>query len=123
MGIIGIADFLGIGLRDGGYGVGAFYGALHHIDAAGQVQDSAEGLRQPQDVVEEVRIGPALIFNVVNGKDGFGIGEDAPILRVQIYRNHSGLPVVGLDDIGIKLKDRHGVQYGFGKIGIPLAVV
>ena len=123
MGVVGIPDLLGIGFGHGGHHVSAFDGALHHVDAAGEVHDTPEGLRKTQHVVKEVRVGPALILNVVDGEDRLGIGEDPPVLGVQVHRNHGSLPVVGLDHIRVELEHRHGVQHSLGEEGVPLAVI
>ena len=123
VGIIRIAQLLGIGLGNRRDDVRKLDGALHHVDRAVERQARAVFIRQTENIVEERRIGPALILHVVDGEDELRLRAPVMVQRAQIRRRHGRLPVVAVQDIGLEVKEVQRGHHGLREIGEALTVV
>ena len=112
VGIVWVAQLLGIGLRDRRDDVRKLDGALHHVDRAVERQARAVFIRQTENIVEERRIGPALILHVVDGEDELRLRAPVMVQRAQIRRRHGRLPVVAVQDIGLEVEEVQRGHHG-----------
>ena len=82
-------------------------------------------LGQTQHLVHEGVGEAALVLHVVDGEQGADglIVLQAHVERPQEHRHQGGLPVVGVDHVGIPVQVLEGLQNGLGVEGEALTVV
>ena len=81
--------------------------------------------RQAQHFPEEGVGHLALVFDVVDGEQGFDalVFRNVVVEALQESGHQGGLPVVAVDHIGIEIDVGNGFQNGSGEVGKPFAVI
>ena len=125
VGIVRVLDLERVGAGHGAHPVGGMDGCLHQVGAGVEVHGGLPVLGQAQNLVHELVGEPALILHVVDGEqgaDGLVFGH-IHIVGPEKHGDHGGLPVVGMDHIGIPIQILEGLQNGLGVEGEALTVV
>ena len=118
VGIVGVAQLLGIGGAYGGNGVAGHQGALEevHIAVHGDGTVGKPAGSQAEEVLQSFFAITALIFNIMDSENGLDSAHLAPAdtLVLQINGDQSSLPVIAVDDLRHK---SHGGQQGDDRAG------
>ena len=101
-------NLIRIARRYGGQLVGVDQTGLHVVRAAVafQLVRGEQAVAQPQRILNRLDREHALILEVVDGVDGLHIliERELRILNLEQRRDHAGLPVVAVDDVGLEVK-------------------
>ena len=127
VGVEGILELAGIGGGDGGDIVGGVDGPLHqvHVPMVGQHMLVEVAGVETEQILQQLLAVAALVLDVVDGKDRLGpieLGHTGALLQ-QIDGSQGGLPVIGVDHIGVPVQVGGGLHHGTGEEGETLGVV
>ena len=84
---------------------------------------TAISFRQAKRIVKERRFCPALIFYIVDGKDGFGIRAPTAVKSAAVDDAHGRLPIMAVQNIRLKVDRIQRRHHSFGKISKAFTVI
>ena len=124
VGILGGFDLLGIGGADGADFIGKGDAGFHKVSTAVKLQHLGRIVFRvnPQKILHEGKIKPALEGNVMDGEEIFYLLLHATgVLGSGEEGNHGCVPVIALDDIRCKIQKGQGIQNGTGEEAVLLS--
>ena len=114
-------DFSGIGGAHGCDSVGGYDGTFHQVDTTVVCDETFVFWAQIKHIAQCHGIKFSLIFQVMNGEHRADLAVIEAGFQVDGYQ--SRVPVVGVDDIGVKSGKVHNGEDGFREKGKALPVV
>ena len=122
-----IGNFLSVRRADRRDVVGVDHARFHVVDAAVAFQIAVveQVLRQADDILHDRRRINPLIFQVMNGIDEFHIFVEIVMVEIFLQEDaqHTRMPVVAVNDVGLEADARQHRQHGAAEIGEPFVVV
>ena len=126
VGVGGGHDLLGVGGRHGGDAVGALHGGLGQVDAPIVGHEGVMLGIDAENVLENGEIVLTLVLDVVDGEhrlDGGVLLVAVAVVGLEVDHRQGGLPVVGVENVGVVAELLHHLQHGAAEEGVALAVV
>ena len=100
-----ILNFSRIARRNGGNAGGGFDSALHHVELAVHFEDFALARRNTDALGVNLPAILTLVLDIMDGEQALDVvvPRSVRIEQIVIHGNERGLPVVGMDDIGMEV--------------------
>ena len=122
---IRVFDFLRIGRADRAYDIRHFNRAFHKINVSVKLHVRSHIPGKPEQAFKSIHAEYPLIFYVVDGENSFNAAEFFVAVIHSFKENYRScrLPVVTMQNVGINIHSRDGVERGAREKREPFAVV